>query len=426
MKLAILGHSPLALEAALRFHLHGAAFTWFLNKDNLSYFESSELPGDAFVSDIGKGVLKELGKEYTASSFNWQVWEDHYERPLLDYLKSHQEIKDDELVSVTKRFLAPLEVINGKSRFHDLFRIIYKVNPKEFINEQKESNPETYQRLTEEFVSSLASSIEMYQDFDLVLDLRNDLSYSSLSVSGRALGEGRRADKVKYALEALETAEGLEATPEAREVALIGSDSLSAEILLSLESWLKDQRSRLFVISHEEQPFKKFLGEANQATARKLNEFFLEQEKEFQGEIEVFTRKLREWQELDDFVQAKMPRPAEPIPRVNFFSGHNVTAVDELIDRKRMFLTLEMPEFREGKKHPENNFLDLKTIGVDLILSGHATKDASIVQVDQSEKGYFDLTPTRPNLKTGWEKDLSRLEGIEDEIFKLFSPVDSH
>lgn len=426
MKLAILGHSPLALEAALRFHLHGAAFTWFLDKDDLSYFESPELPGSVFVSDLGKGILKELGRTYNPATFNWQEWEDHYEKPLMDYIKSHHELKNDEVVSVTKRFLAPLEVIQGKSRFHDLFRIIFRLNPKDFIDEQKESNPETYQRLTEEFVSSLASSIEMFQDFDLVLDFRNDLSFSSLSVSGRALGEGRRSDKVKYAFEALKTAEGLEATPEVREIALIGSDSLSAEILLSLEYWLKDQRSRLFVVSHEEEPFKKFLEDANETTARKLRDLFKEQENEFQQEIEVFTKKLREWQELDDFVQAKIPRPAEPIARVNFFSGHNVTAVDELIDRKRMFLTLEMPEFREGKKHPENNFLDLKTIGVDLVLSGHAVKDASLVQVDQDEKGYFDLTPTRPNIRGGWEKDLSMLEGIEDEIFKLFSPVDSH
>jgi len=147
---------------------------------------------------------------------------------------------------------------------------------------------------------------------------------------------------------------------------------------------------------------------------------------EFQQEIEVFTKKLRDWQELDDFVQVKIPRPSEPIPRLNFFSGHNVTAIDELIDRKRMFLTLEKPEFRNGKKHPENNNVELKTVGVDQILIGHAKKDRSFVEVDPIEQGFFDLTPTRLNLKECWEKDLLKVEGIEDEIFKLFSPVSSH
>jgi len=100
-----------------------------------------------------------------------------------------------------------------------------------------------------------------------------------------------------------------------------------------------------------------------------------------------------------------------------------VTAIDELVDRKRMFVTLERPEFRQGKKHPENNILDLKTIGADHVLVGHAKKNLQLVGLDSQEKGYFDLTPSRPNVNRGWEKDLKTLEGIEDEIFKLFSPV---
>jgi hypothetical protein len=103
-----------------------------------------------------------------------------------------------------------------------------------------------------------------------------------------------------------------------------------------------------------------------------------------------------------------------------------VTAIDELIDRKRMFLTLEKPEFRHGKKHPENNNVELKTVGVDQIFIAHAKKDRSFVEIDPNEQGFFDLTPTRLNLKECWEKDLLKVEGIEDEIFKLFSPVSSH
>jgi hypothetical protein len=109
-----------------------------------------------------------------------------------------------------------------------------------------------------------------------------------------------------------------------------------------------------------------------------------------------------------------------------FFSGHNVTAVDELIDRRRMFLTLEKPDFREGKIHPENNQLDLKTIGVDHVINGHAQKDLKLIQLDSDEKGYFNLTPNLPNMKEGWTKDIHLLEGIENEIFKLFSPVSAH
>lgn len=424
MKIAILGHSPFALEAALRFHLHGAAITWYLDQDDFTLFDSSSFAADAFISDIGLGVLKEMNQKYTPGDFSWSEWKNHYEKPLMDYLKLHQEVKTDEVVSVTKRFLAAGEVIPGRSRFLDLFRVIYHVDPKDFIEEQKGSNPETYKRLTEEFVNSLASSIEMYQDYDLVLDLRSDLSKASIAASGRALGESRTSDKVSYSLNALAFSKNLPS--HLRDIALVGSNALAAEMLISMFEWLKDPRSTLFMMTTEEEPFDAFLKEADSKTAEKLLSIFSYMEDEFQKEIDVFTKKLREWQELDDFVQVKIPRPAEPIPRLNFFSGHNVTAIDELIDKKRMFITLEKPEFRNGKKHPENNYLDLKTVGADHVLVAHAKKDLSIVEVDHGEQGFFGFTPVRLNVKNAWDKDLEKLEGIEDEIFKLFSPVDSH
>ncbi len=426
MKIAILGRSPIALEAALTFHSHGAAVTWFVDKEEHSLFTTPEFTSADFVSELGQVLLKEMGLTYIPKKFTWKDWLNFYEAPLIEYLRRNQEVRTDEVVSITKRFLAPGEEISGRSRFLDLFRIIYKVNPKDFIEEQRETNPETYERLTEEFVHSLASSIEMYQDFDLILDLRNDLSKSSIAASGRALGEGRTSDKINYSTAALKFATGLLPAPDNREMFLVGSDSLAAEILLALEVWLKEPRSRLFVASTEADPFSRFLVEATPASAEKLTSLFGRMDEEFEKEVQTFTHKLREWQELDDFVQVKIPKPVEPIPRLVYFSGHNITAVDELIDRKRMFVTLEKPEFRSGVKHPENNHLDLKTIGVDQILVSHAKKDFSILQIDPNEVGFFTLTPSRPNVGQCWEHDLQKLKGIEDEVFKLFSPADTH
>ena len=426
MKIAILGSSPIALEAALRFHLHGAAVTYYVGQDDLGFFTSPEFAADAFTSDLGLSVLKEIERTYTSSSFTWDNWKDNYEAPLLSYLKVHQEVRTDEVVSVTKRFLAPKEEIPGRSRFLDLFRVIYHVNPRDFIEEQKDSNPETYKRLTEEFVNSLASTIEMYQDYDLVLDLRNDLARASAAASGRALGENRPTDKVSYALDALKNATGLKPTADLRELAVIGSDALSAEVLLKLSHWLKDPGSRMFVITTEEEPFERFLKSADTKTKEQLIDLFRHMEEEFDKEVNEFTKKLHDWQELDDFVQVKIPKPAEPIPRLNYFSGHNVTAIDELIDKKRMFITLEKPEFRHGKKHPENNHVELKTVGVDHILVTHGKKNSQVVQVDHIEPGFFTFIPTRVNVKNAWNGDLEKIKGIEDEVFKLFSPRDSH
>ena len=137
--------------------------------------------------------------------------------------------------------------------------------------------------------------------------------------------------------------------------------------------------------------------------------------------------KLREWQSLDDFVQAKIQKPVEPIPRLVFFSGHNATAVDQLIDKRRLFLTLEKPDFRDGLRQPENNPLELKTIGADRILvANKMMKPKMDVHLALNEVGYFECELNLPNISGAWKQDLERLKGIEYEIFKLFSPADAH
>ena len=425
MKIAILGNTPVALEAALRFHFHGAALTWYQNLEEFSDFKSPKLDPNDFVSDLGFAVLNELGLRYASGNFSWDSWKENYYIPIVNYLRANQEVKREEILSVSKRFLAPHETINGRSRFLDHFRIIYSIDPRDFIEQQRETNPDAYERMTAEVISSLGTKIEMYNNFDLVLDLRADLAKASLSISGRAVGEGRETDKVSYALDALRESAKMEPSPEVREMCVAGSNAQAVEILINLTEWMKDPRSRLFLVSHEEAPLEDFLKRANSGTKEKLQSLMNFLDIEFEAEIETFSKKLREWQELDDFVQVKIPKPVEPIPRLNFFSGHNIIAVDELVDKKRVFLTLEKPDFREGIKHPDNNFLDLKTIGVDHVLVGHSKKDSSFITLDPNEVGFFTLTPSLPSIQKGWENDLKKLEGIEDEIFKLFTPASS-
>jgi len=194
MKIAIIGSSPLALEAALRFHSHGAALTFFSLKE--AGFKSEAI--HSFVSELGIEYLGSIEK-----STSIKDWHKDYFEPLTTFIKAHHRVRPHEVLSVTKRYLAPYETPSQGSRFQDLFRVIYQVNPQEFILEQKESNPETYQRLTEEFVSSLQSTIEMYEDFDLVLDLRKETLCPSVAITGRALGEKRVSqDALFYGFEA--------------------------------------------------------------------------------------------------------------------------------------------------------------------------------------------------------------------------------
>ena len=277
MKLAILGSSPIALEAALRFHLHGASLTWF-NFDEVEYetYFPKYLPANSYVTEAGLNYLKEIGKAYLPTEFNFSEWKQNYFLPLSDFIKNEQKVTPHDVVSITKRFLGPSEILNNKSRFLDLFRVIFQVNPQEFIKQQKDSNPETYERLSKELVDSLQMNLEMYEDFDLVLDLRRSTHARSVSVTGRALGESRvSAGQMKYGFEALSLAKEINQNPQdMRELVLVGSEPLAAEIVVTLSEWLKDQRSRLFIVSEEAWPFQKFLEDGEVNHVQKLKETF--------------------------------------------------------------------------------------------------------------------------------------------------------
>ena len=431
MKLAILGSSPIALEAALRFHLHGASLTWF-NFAEVEYedlFENT-LSEDTYVSEAGLTFLKEMGKTYAPSNpKNFSSWKENYLKPIVELLSHEQKVRPHQVVSISKRYLAPSETPQERTRFLDLFRVLFQVNPQEFIKEQELTNPEAFERLSQELIDSLQTNLEMYEDFDLVVDLRRSTQVQSLSVTGRALGESRVSkEQLKYGFEALDLA--LEIHKDAqdmRELALVGSEPLAVQIVLTLGEWLKDQRSRLFIVSEEAWPFQKFLESGEPDSVKRLNEVFDFMNAEFQQDVNEFHLKLREWQDLDDFVQAKIQKPVEPIPRLVFFSGHNATAVDQLIDKRRLFLTLEKPDFREGLRQPENNPLELKTIGADRILvANKMMKPKMDVHLALNEVGYFECELNLPNISGAWKQDLERLKGIEYEIFKLFSPADAH
>lgn len=419
MKLAILGSSPIALEAALRFNDHGASLTWFCEGEEDFYSLFPSQGGILPVSDLGLSLLNK--KSITN-------WKEEYLRPLKAHLAANQMVREHEVVSVTKRFLAPQEEIPGKSRFYDLFRVVFLVDPRRFIEEQKASDPEMYQKLSQEMVGSLQSTIEMFEDFDVVLDLRVPSEVPSLAVTGRALGERRvSADKIYWGLSSLHQLSELTNNSDVRELAMIGSDALAAEILIQLKEWLADPRSRLFLVSTEADPFADFLKRASSSSKEKLLAVLQEVEERLQKDYDEFHRKLREWQELDDFVQVKVPKPTEPIPQLNFFSGHNATAIDELIDRRRLFLTLEKPDFREGLKHPDNNLVDLKTIGVDRVIATSALRRKQVAtSLENPEKGFFAPPVCMPSEKDAWERELEHLKGIEDEIFNLFSPATTH
>ena len=113
MKLAILGSSPQALETALRFHLHGASLTWFnAPEEETELFLEAQLDSKAFVTDEGLQLLKSIGGTYVPSKFHFQDWKKSYYAPLTGLLAAEQKVRTHEVISMSKRYVAPFKYLS--------------------------------------------------------------------------------------------------------------------------------------------------------------------------------------------------------------------------------------------------------------------------------------------------------------------------
>ncbi len=426
MKVAILGHNPVGLEIALYFDQIGASVVWMGTNEDLQKYDSLYRSGYDLSLLTGEQGMARLGATPELSSLD--DYKNKYFSPLLSTLAQAQDVKVVEVESVNKRFIRKEEEIEGRSRFLDLFRVRYSIDPKDFVETQKEANPEVYERLTSEMMSSLQSRIEMYEDVDLVINAAERMIPRSLGTNGAALGENRiKTEKLLYGEMALASLDGLKTNNDIREVVIVGSGEQAAVALIELHPWLlKTPSGRIFVASAEADPFVGLKENSSELYSR-VQLILEQQNEEYKIESDEFLAKLRDWQELEDYIKAKIPRPAEPVPRLVFFSGHSISAVDQLIDKKRLFLTLEKPDFRQGLKQPDNNGIDLKTIGADQILVlGGSQRKVLDQDLRENEVGYFKIEMPSVWDQTRKTKLKMILDKIEHEINTLFSPSRPH
>ncbi len=327
-------------------------------------------------------------------------------------LNNEDKIYAGEVLQISKSTLIPEENPTTFSRFKDLFRVFYEVNPSEFTSKQKLEQPELYQKLNDEFSSSLETSLEMFVDVDLVINTSNNRAHSFLGTGSFTLGERKLTKMLAYPESYQERV--FSKSAELKELALVGSGTKAEFVLTQLKTWLKNIDHRLFVISIEENPFEK-------STDKEVLTILNEIENEWEKSFKQFELDSKVWDEYDDFVKVKMKKPEEPIPRIVYFSGHNVMAVDRLVDKERYYLTLEKSELRTSIKHAENALLAIKTLAVDQVIVATAASinDHILNTLIPNEKGYF-YSPNE------FKKNSSQLfeqkkNELEQWIYSLFS-----
>jgi len=396
MKLAIIGSGPLAILSAQHFDQLGA---------EVVLFQKNPLGGNVrfLLKHFPDMRLPFNGKEKKLSEF----WEQDLV-PAIEYIEQRQLTKAGEVQRVHKRFLHNEETIYGKSRLHDLFRVVFSVNPKEAILKQLEENPEMFKQLGDQVVDSLHMPVESFEDFDIVIDARgagrDPMPMGAANACALNEKNIRGTAAIYYEKNSLECS-----LENKKSLVLVGNSDTAALALLKCKEWLfAKPEHTLSWVTHAEytNPFHhEWLNE-------EVKKLVLEVKTHFEKEKEIFEKKIREWRDLEDYVKVKVPKPLEPEAKLKIFQGYDVTSVDRLLDREGVFATIESPDFRDYA--PVN---DLKTLPADAILVGCGVIETSLVESGEKadEPGYYLLQGT--TLSTG----LHQIQKIEENILSFFS-----
>lgn len=425
MKLAVLGQGPLAVHSALHFHHLGAEVTIY-KKDSFGgnlYLLLKKYPDFKFM-ETWEELTTELGRELSrcdipnlkSSPTVKEYWNEYFQ-PLVEKSELFQISKTAEVKRVHKRFLSKKENIPGRTRLHDLFRVIYTLDPKDSILKQVEEFPEAFDQLGSEVVNSLSESVEGFHDYDLVIDARGKYAHAHPmgASNAPALNEQRLShpETIFYGKDFLVKAPDFS---QAKHIALIGSGETIALSLLQLKDWfIKNVNVRLYLFCDEIRPFETI---TNQWMQKRLQTFFEETSRGFEDAKANFERAIREWRDLEDFEKTKIQKPVEPVSRLMIYAGFSVTAIDKLLDREGVFITAERAKFR-GEVPSDDEEEMIKTIPADYIIVGKgynlSSRDSLNSGLVDDEPGYYDLRGL--NLKNG----LGKIPAIEKNILSFFS-----
>jgi hypothetical protein len=375
MKLAIIGSGPIAIQAAVHFHKIGAQVILFQN------------------SPLGGGIHFSL--EYFPDLDLKRYWENEIV-PLIEYIETENLAIKGEVLRVHKRFMHDDEEVgDGRSRLADLFRVVYAINPAESILKQVEENPEIFKKLGPEVLESLHIPVESFIDFDLVIEATGSGKKMRMMGPGGVLALNEKNLKANspfyYEKEIFKNFSEV----GKKRLVLIGEGPLAEMTLMKLTPWLFAETDReLFWVRH---------------TTSDISSLHLAKvsDKSYDKQKLNFEEKLREWRDLDDFIKVKIAAPAEPSRKLTIYSGYNVTAVDKLLDKNEIFVTIEAPDFRTEKTQGP----DLKTLSVDAVLVSQGYFSRSILKhgMRDNEPGYYQLD------------SIDLLNEIEKDILSYFS-----
>lgn len=324
-----------------------------------------------------------------------------------DYLREKVIIKPNKALRVGKRYLRPGELKNASSRFADLFRVVFEVS----IDQIQEMGS-----LTEDMKASLNKSYQSFEDFDLVINTTKT-KMPTMAPAMMAIGEEDIPSEFFTK----------EISPH-ENVTLFAQGIKGVREFLELRTQQKEKPFSLDILFEDDDGFQGVLGSLiptlKEELLKELDQLKnedLEREKHYQD-------RLHEWDQMDDFVKAKLGKPQKEENPVNFFPGVSVSSANYIADQNKVFISFLSNDFSIDEDQKK-----LKTIGTDRIVLGKE-KNVSYDLVSALEVNPLDERPISQEVGyfNYFAKDTFALdylahlkkqeEQIFNEIYRLFSP----
>jgi len=387
MKVGIIGGGPLAIEMSLQLTTLGAGVSIFspsLGGKVRLFGEEKQLLGSSgkmagpwseITTAVGRKTLLDQSGKSNDHLFDHglvpsidEYWE-KYLKPLSKFVQKNIIHNDGKVLRVHKRFLSLDEEIDGRTRLLDLFRVVYLKAPDEESFSEKSLDKKTLDSLGNDVINSLKNPMEQFDDFDIIVDATGVLGNPSQMGPSSTLALNEKNPSLKeqvfYGVENFKNL--LPLRESVKKLTIVGSGESSGKFLLNIKDLIEKESIKVSLVTTEENPFQEELENGKKDLfLKELDQFLKERQIAFENKRVTFEKSLREWRDLEDYMKAKVPRPKEPSKNPSFFCGFNVTAVDKLIDREEVFVTIENAPFRGSS----NN---VKTIPCDkvAVLTGY-------------------------------------------------------
>ncbi len=425
MKLAVLGTGALALELSLFFHNEGAMVKMIGPQNPGGKIQRlAENKNSAMLKVSSSVCTTPWGLEFTGfqvpSEITYkELWENYYQK-IAVFLSAERVFVPRDLIRVQKQFLHPEESIAKRTRLLDLFRVTYGLNASGLVEQQLAENPELADKIGADILESLKNQVESFEDFDLVIDARGPFQAPLRMGAGLefALNEHPLSEMglIHYGYDFLGFG-----SDDHKTLTIVGDGEVAALQLCLLEDWLENPGKELNIVTYQSSAFEKMLSDdkVDQNLKDKVRTLITKYMKNWRAECEQVEQELLKWRELEPHVKAKVTRPEFPEPKIKLYEGYTITSVDKLTDREQVFLTLELPAW----KNEDGDRKELITLSQDRVLActgyeSDLTPIRSIKRVNH-EPGFmeFHWNQEIPTLENG----LDQVKALIDQVFTYFS-----